>query len=289
MRKFLSSAFIIAAAWFAADLARAAPLHVPPHPVAGEPLTLTTSGEGDATLYLIGPGQAIKRQVRLGEPVLIKANELRAAGRWIAILRNGANNESQIFWISAGRPQSLNFLARPSRVPVARPRVISGMAFVFDQYQNLVLHPEPVKFSLAVNGSGISQTVESHDGIAWVNSSSANKAGMAQFDASIGAASVRRVVQQVASDPCHLRMRVVQRTEKGVVVETDPVRDCTGNPVPDGTIVTFSQTDAGGRSTVDARIKKGIARAQLPYAGSASISVAAGVVLGNELHLEGKP
>jgi hypothetical protein len=289
VRKFLLIAYTIAAAWFAADLARAANLRVPPHPVAGEPLTLTTSGEGDATLYLIGPGQAIKRQVRLGEHLLIKANELHAAGRWIAILRNGANSESQIFWVNPGRPQNLNFLARPSRVPVARPRVISGMAFVFDQYQNLVLHPEPVKFSLAVNGSGISQTVQSHDGIAWVNSSSANKAGMAQFEASISAASVRRVVQQVASDPCHLRMRVVQRTEKGVVVETDPVRDCTGNPVPDGTIVTFSQTDPSGRSTVDARIKKGIARAQLPYARSALISVAAGVVLGNELHLEGQP
>jgi hypothetical protein len=123
--------------------------------------------------------------------------------------------------------------------------------------------------------------------VAWINSSSAKKAGAAQFVASTGDTSVRRVVQQVASDPCNLRMHVVQRNEKGVTVETDPIRDCTGNPVPDGTIVSFTQTDRMGRSTVDARIRKGVARAQLPYAESADISVAAGVVLGNELHLGG--
>jgi hypothetical protein len=74
-----------------------------------------------------------------------------------------------------------------------------------------------------------------------------------------------------------------------VVVETDPVRDCSGNPVPDGTIVTFIQTEKSGKSTVDARIKKGTARAELPASDNATITVAAGVVLGNELHVGGKP
>ncbi len=252
-------------------------------------MTFGTTGQGDATLYLIGPGQIIKRQVRLGQDVQIKVDELRSAGRWIATVRNGEHSESQTFWVSPARARNLNFLARPSRVPVARQHVISGMAFVFDQYQNLVLQPTPVKFSLSVDGSGASQTVESHNGVAWINSSSAKKAGAAQFLASVDETSVRRVVQQVASDPCNLRMHVVQRTEKRVIVETDPVRDCTGNPVPDGTIVSFTQIDSTGRSTVDARIKKGVARAQLPYAESANISVAAGVVLGNELHLGGRP
>lgn len=252
-------------------------------------MTLRTTGRGDATLYLIGPGQVIKRQVHLGQDVQIKPEELRGAGRWIAILRNGERSESQVFRVSAGPARNLNFLARPSRVPVARQHVISGVAFVFDQYQNLVLQPASVKFSLSVNGSGASQTVESQNGVAWINSSSANKAGAAQFVASTGETSVRRVVQQVASDPCHLRMHVTERNEKSVIVETDPVRDCTGNPVPDGTIVSFTQTDSTGRSTVDARIRKGVARAQLPYAESANISVAAGVVLGNELHLGGRP
>jgi hypothetical protein len=190
--------------------------------------------------------------------------------------------------VSPAQPGNLNFLARPSRVPVARPHVITGVVFVFDEYENMVLRRAPVRFSLSVNGSGASQMVESRDGVAWINSSSAKKAGAAQFVAAVGDTTVRRVVQQVASDPCNLRMHVAQITDGLVIVETDPIRDCTGNPVPDGTIVTFTQIDRGGRSTVDARIKKGVARAQLPFAEGANISVAAGVMLGNELHLGGR-
>ena len=99
--------------------------------------------------------------------------------------------------------------------------------------------------------------------MAWVKSSSAKKAGAAQFVASIGDNSVRRVVQQVASEPCNLRMHISQKTQDHIVLETEPIRDCTGNPVPDGTIVTFIENDKTGKSVVDARIKKGIARARV--------------------------
>jgi hypothetical protein len=289
VRRFLRIACIVVAAWLSAGLARAAELRVPDNPVVGEALSLATLGEGEATLYLIGPGQIIKRQVRLGHDVHIKPDELHSAGRWIATLRHGELTESQTFWMSPARPRNLNFLARPSRVPVARQHVITGVAFVFDEYQNMVLRPAQVRFSLSVNGSGASETVESRDGVAWINSSSAKKAGAAQFVAAVGETTVRRLVQQVASDPCNLRMHVAQITDGLVIVETDPIRDCTGNPVPDGTIVTFTQIDRAGRSTVDARIKKGVARAQLPFAEGADISVAAGVMLGNELHLGGHP
>ncbi len=264
-------------------------IRVPQNGVAGRAVTVGTSGEGEGTLYLVGPAQVIQRQVRLGNDVQIAGDELRSAGRWIAILRAGGKSSSQAFFVKAGPAENLSFLARPSRVPVDRPAAISGIAVVFDKFQNLVLQPTPVKFSLSVEGAGagISETVNSRNGIAWINSSSARKAGAAQFVATAGDTSVRRVVQQVASDPCNLRIHVVQRSQDGVIFETDPVRDCTGNPVPDGTIVTFTQTDSLGRSTVDARIKKGIARATLPAADNATISVASGVVLGNELHVGG--
>ncbi|MGA7459143.1 MAG: hypothetical protein WBW69_02905, partial [Candidatus Korobacteraceae bacterium] len=62
---------------------------------------------------------------------------------------------------------------------------------------------------------------------------------------------------------------------------------CAGNPVSDGTIVTFTSTDAKGKSTVDARIKKGIAEAELPASNGATISVASGVVVGNEIQWRG--
>ena len=57
--------------------------------------------------------------------------------------------------------------------------------------------------------------------------------------------------------------------------------------LPDGTIVTFTSVDSKGRSTVDARIKKGVARAQLPSTQNATLSVASGVVVGNEIHWGG--
>jgi hypothetical protein len=286
MRKLIFAALIIAVCWFAADCARADDLRIPQDAVAGQPLSIGVSGSG--TLYLVGPGQVIKRAFKSGGSVEIKGEELRGAGRWIAIFR-GDSKQSQVFWVKPGKPEKLNFLARPSRVPVARANVISGVAFVFDRYQNLILDPTPVNFNLSVAGSGNSKTVTSRSGVAWINSASAPKAGAAQFVASAGGAEVRRVVQQVAADPCNLRMHVAGRANNMVVVETDPVRDCTGNPVPDGTIVTFIQTEKSGKSTVDARIKKGTARAELPASESATITVAAGVVLGNELHVGGKP
>ena len=100
-------------------------------------------------------------------------------------------------------------------------------------------------------------------------------------------ASTRRVVQEVASDPCNIRMRA-QRNKSGILVQTDPIHDCAGNPVPDGTIVTFTATGPQGKSTVDARIKRGIAQAELPASDNATISVASGVVVGNEIHWEGE-
>lgn len=290
MRTLRFLALTVAAGLAAASSGRAQEIRLPEITVAGQEVTISASGTGEGTLYLVGPGQVIKRPVQAGHDVQIKAGELRSAGRWIAILHSRSNSRSHAFWVQPAPPENLSFLARPSRVPVARPGVISGIAVVFDRFQNLVLEPTPVKFSLSMfgAGAGAAETVASRNGVAWINSSSARKAGQAQFVATAGDASVRRVVQQVASDPCNLRMHVVERNENGVILETDPVRDCTSNPVPDGTIVTFTQTDSRGRSTVDARVKKGIARAVLPSSDNASITVASGVVLGNELHVGGK-
>jgi hypothetical protein len=69
------------------------------------------------------------------------------------------------------------------------------------------------------------------------------------------------------------------------VLETEPVRDCAGNPVPDGTIVSFTAKSGKDTSTVDAPIKQGIARAQITAAGAVVVSAASGVVMGNELRM----
>jgi hypothetical protein len=217
--------------------------------------------------------------VQLGQDIQLSGDDLTNAGRYMIFFEGG---DSATFFVTSGGVNSIAFLARPSRVPAATPNVIAGTAFIFDRYQNLVMQPEPIKFELNANDMKVSRTETTHDGIAYTKLDSSRKEGAAQFVASSGSASVRRVVQEVASDPCSIRMHA-KRDKNGILVQTDPISDCAGNPVPDGTIVTFTSVDANGKSTVDARIKRGIAQAQLPASNDATISVAAGVVVGNEV------
>jgi hypothetical protein len=67
-------------------------------------------------------------------------------------------------------------------------------------------------------------------------------------------------------------------------LQTDPVRDCSGNAVPDGTVITFTENYNGAQSTADVPLKHGIAQVELPAHPGATITVASGVVLGNEIH-----
>jgi hypothetical protein len=265
-----------------ASVAQGADLRVPATVSAGNGLSVPTTGSGSATLYLFGPGTAIKRPVQLGQNAQLTADDLHDAGRYTLVI----GEDSATFFVTAGAVNSIAFLARPSRVPADTPNVISGTAFLFDRYQNLVLQPEPVKFDLTVNGQTSTRTETTRDGVAYTKLDSSKKEGPAQFVASSGSASIRRVVQQVASDPCSIRM-TAQPNRNGILVRTDPIHDCAGNPVPDGTIVTFTSTDSKGKSTVDARIKQGIAQAELPSSPGATISVASGVVVGNEIQWRG--
>ena len=285
MLRLIQFAFLIAALLFAARVADAAELRVPTDATAGAEVSIPTSGSGDATFYLFGPGTAIKRPVKLGDDVRLTGNDLQFSGRYTAALGNG---DSGAFFVAPAKPADVAFLARPSRVPASTRQVISGTAFVFDSNHNLVTQPTAVNFNLGVSqGRPETRTVNTKDGIAYVILDSGRQAGAAQFSASLNDDNVRRVVQVTASDPCNLRMRA-QPAKNGILVETDPIRDCAGNPVPDGTIVTFTEMDNSGRSTVDARIKKGVAQAQLPQSESAQLSVAAGVVVGNEIHWSGR-
>ncbi len=279
LRYQLATCFLLcwACAAYAADLS------LPATVVAGNAVTVTAPGNGEATLYVSGPGTAIKRKVQLGQQVRISGDELKNAGRYMVAIE-GAGSGS--FFVTPAAIDSIAFLARPSRVPANTPNVISGTAFLFDQYQNLVIQPQPVKFELSVNGQNITHTETSKDGVAYTKLDSSKKEAPAQFIVSSGSASVRRVVQEVASQPCSIKMQA-EAAKEGILVRTDPIRDCAGNPVPDGTIVTFTSTDANGRSTVDARIKQGTAQALLPAAGNATLSVASGVVVGNEIHWRG--
>jgi hypothetical protein len=266
---------------FAADLA------VPKNAVANTAVNIATTGEGSGTLYLVGPVTRLKRVVRLGEAVTLNPEDIPTAGLYTATLRASDGNTARTFFVAPASPANVSFLAQPSRVAAGTKDVISGTAFVMDSSLNLVLESTPVTFGLAVEGAAaLARTVRTRDGVAWTRIDSSRSAGNAQFTASVGNTSVKRVIQQVAAEPCNLRIHA-QSTGEGIVVETDPVRDCGGNPVPDGTIITFTGVDALGKSTVDAAVKKGIARVVLPASTRATISVASGVVIGNEIHWTG--
>lgn len=262
-------------------------VRVPSGAVAGQPASIATTGSGSATFYLAGPSIALKRDVRLGQQIQLSAREIEGAGRYVATICAGSCSSS-VFFVAAEKPSSLTFLVHPSRAPIGQPDMISGVAFPFDEFGNLIFTPETVQFQISSKESKLaSHSVETQNGVAWFRTSSGKSAGAVQVIASLNDVQARRVVQQVASDPCRLQIKA-QRTPKGVEVQTEPVRDCSGNPVPDGTIVTFTAKNGDQISTVDAPIKQDVARARIAAKGPIVISAASGVVMGNEIRVSGQ-
>jgi hypothetical protein len=255
---------------------------------AGTAIALPTTGTGSATLYVVGPGGAIRRQIQLGQSVAFSVDDLHNAGHYAAFLVTGSGTQNVEFnVVPSAQPANVSFLAKPSRLPVNLSDGVSGVAYLFDVFGNLVLQPQQVSFELSDSaGHAQSRVITSREGVAWVRMNSAAKAGSAQFQAAAGNVREKRVIQQVPGDPCSLRM-TAHASGSRVALATEPVRDCNGNPVPDGTIVTFTETYAGGQSTVDVPVKRGVARTELPGQKGAVISVASGVVMGNEIHWSG--
>jgi hypothetical protein len=287
MRTITLGLLLLAVCWFAAYAAHGAELKAPERVEAGAGLSIPSSGSGDATLYLIGPAGSVKRTVKLGGDIRIAPEEVQTAGKYLVILRSGDNSSRASFLVTPAPTARMSFIARPSRLPVAVNNGISGVVYLFDKFHNLVVQPEQVTFKFSVAGSQeLTRNVPAKYGMAWITLDSSRKVGPAQFVATAGDVTERRVVQEVAADPCNLRMRA-QPSKQGIQVETDPIRDCSGNPVPDGTIVTFTAVSPRGKSSVDARIKKGVAKAELPNLSDATISVASGVVMGNEIRVGG--
>ncbi|HZR57540.1 MAG TPA: hypothetical protein VFA74_11750 [Terriglobales bacterium] len=264
-----------------------AELKVPAQVTAGTGFSISASRSGQGTFYLIGPAEAVKRQVDLGSDIQIQSEEVERVGRYTALVCNGDQCSSAHFYVHAAAPDRLGLIVHPSRVPVSNPNAISAVVFVFDDFHNLVLSPQSVKLTVTPTaGSSISASRNTQNGVAWVRLNSAPKGGPAKIEAAIGKASEIRVVQQVASDACNLQMKSSWTSGK-LVIETNPIRDCTGNFVPDGTVVSFTKTDDAGKTTVDVPIKKGIAKIEMPVTGHAHITVASGVVTGNELNVSG--
>jgi hypothetical protein len=267
--------------------AAASEIHVPAQVTAGTAIIIQTSGSGDATFYLIGPAIARKNKVQAGSNISVDSDQLEHAGRYVAVLCASDGCTAKNFSVNPAAANRLSFLVHPSRIPVGATQGISAVAIVRDSFQNLVPKPEAVTFSVMAKGEKpVSTSRTSENAVAWVRLTSAKKEGPTKLGASIGHADEIRVVQQVAADACNLRIKA-SRAKRGFLIETDPVHDCSGNPVPDGTVVSFTESDNGGKTTVDVPIKRGVAKVEMPIDGQAKITVASGVVTGNELEVAG--
>lgn len=278
---------VLGSAGFAS--AQGGAMNLPASITAGAAFTIPTSGSGKATLYIVGPGQVLRRDVDLGTPLSFAAGDLYNAGLYVVVLTGAASDVGQLEVTPVPQPSNVSFLAKPSRLPVGLRGGVSGTAYLFDAYHNLITRPIPVSFDLTNQSSPEQRTtVESRNGVAWTEMNSAERQGKAKFMARAGGVEVTRIIQEVPGDPCSLTM-TARPTGKEVELQTQPIRDCSGNPVPDGTIVTFTENYNGTQTTADVPIKQDTARVQMPVHPGAVISVASGVVAGNEIRWGGKP
>jgi hypothetical protein len=280
-RTFLLGGLALAAMPLA--LAQPNGLRLPKTLEAGSALSIESSGTGTAVLYIVGHGQVLKRKVQLGETTFFAPADLHNAGHYLAVLVGSSTETSEFDVTAAHHPAALSFLAKPSRLPVDLHDGISGVVYAFDAFQNLILATTPISFQLSGTAHAMrTQTALTHNGVAWTKMNSAAKEGPAQFVARAGDAISTRVIQQVPGNPCRLRMSARPSGER-LTLETEPVCDCKGNSMPDGTIVSFTETYNGSESTVDVPLKGGVARTDMPAYSGARISVATGVFIGNEI------
>src|SRR4051794_32766915 len=217
-RRGFNAAIVFAVALCLSVYARAqeVSLRVPSGAAAGSETSIGTTGGGSATFYLIGPASATKHEVQLGQEIPVTGKEVQAAGRYTAVVCSGTCTSAE-FFVTAAKPISLTFLAHPLRAPVGHTDALSRVSLPFHQFGKLVLAPTTVVFQLANKGSApSSHKVDTQGGVAWFRTNSGKSAGPLQLTASLEGLSARRVVQQVASEPCNLRIKS-QRTAKGVV------------------------------------------------------------------------
>lgn len=262
-------------------------LNLPKSVPAGAAFSIDCPGNGNGTLFIVGPGQAVKREIRLGQRIWFRAGTLYNAGRYLVVLSSQSPNRTgSLDVVPASSPSEVTFMAKPSRLSVAQPNAITGSAYVFDSYQNLITRPLQVVFELS-NPSASTQThtAETQNGAAWTEMDSTPRAGRDTFVVRVGSISSTRVVAQVPGDPCSIKMNAKPVGDR-IEVMTDPVRDCSGNAIPDGTIVTFTELYDGVKSSVDVPLKKDVATISMPAYRGATISVASGVVLGNQIRWE---
>ena len=75
-------------------LAQSDGLKVPQRIEAGSAFSIQSSGNGKGTLYIVGPGQMIKRDVQLGETTWFPAGSLYNAGHYTVVAASDTSSQT---------------------------------------------------------------------------------------------------------------------------------------------------------------------------------------------------
>jgi hypothetical protein len=263
-------------------------VRVPATVSAGTRFAISVSGQGRGTLYLLGPSRVLKREIEFGKDDSISGDDVSSSGIYQVVVCARAACATKNLEVQPAPAKRLGFLLHPSRVPVSTRNAVNATAITFDQYSNIAFALADVTFQISAAGEKLSdKTIRTALGIASFQMDSRPSQGTLEVSAKIDDSTEPRVIQQVASEACGLRMTAVPAGAT-ITLQTDPIRDCKGNPLPDGTVVSFTKIDSAGKSTVDTPIKKDRAVVQFSVSGPARISVACGVVVGNEIAWGGR-
>src|ERR1700679_2703899 len=94
-------------------LAQDGSMSLPTTVESGSAFSIRSTGSGKATLYIVGLGQVLKRDVQLGEPAFFPAGSLYNAGHYLVVLAGANSSENGSFdVVPASKPADLSFLAK---------------------------------------------------------------------------------------------------------------------------------------------------------------------------------
>jgi hypothetical protein len=152
----------------------------------------------------------------------------------------------QIALTGAGDPAQIILLADATVIPISGTTVIT--AEVLDDQGNNVTDGTAVNFATNLSGTGVTPVATTTDGVATATFSAGTSAGVATVTATSGSASsslsitiqagVAGSLEFVSADPILIGVRGSALPQKSTI--TFRARDVNGNPVADGTQVTFT-------------------------------------------------
>jgi hypothetical protein len=152
----------------------------------------------------------------------------------------------QIALTGAGNPAQIILLADATVIPISGTTVIT--AEVLDDQGNNVTDGTAVNFATNLSGTGVTPVATTTDGVATATFSAGTSAGVATVTATSGSATASLSItiragaagslEFVSADPILIGVRGSALPQKSTI--TFRARDVNGNPVADGTQVTFT-------------------------------------------------